>query len=271
MKQQKEEILWDVDLDELDPVQVERVSDAAVAPIAPALVPTPPPVTPPPATPPPAIPPPVTPPPVIPPPVIPPPAIPPPAVAPPGKEIPRILDFPTPGAKQLVRGERFDLGAILAQKPLIAIELIATNAATLKLICLGLDAAEKITATAYCVGPRQPMSPCGGISHQTKPDGGQSILVRAAMLPPVIKRLEVSVVAADSGTPVGSGVAGIRLLAGDQVVAESWHLDAACAGSSCATLVEIYERQGTWRMRMIGEVIAPSVNELLALHGAKAT
>jgi stress response protein SCP2 len=65
-------------------------------------------------------------------------------------------------------------------------------------------------------------------------------------------------------------VEGIRLRAGGAVIAESTHLDSACASSACATLVEIYERQGTWRMRVIGEVLAGSVDELLAKHGAKA-
>jgi len=169
-----------------------------------------------------------------------------------------------------VRGERFDLGPILAQKPQVAVELITEDPTVLKLICLGLDAAERITDPAYCVGPRQPASPCGGISHHTAQDGGQAILVRAGSLSSAIKRLEVSVVTAEPSETLGPGVEGVRLCAGDSVVAESRHLDSACAASSCATLVEIYERQGTWRMRMIGEVLACSAKELLAKHGAKA-
>jgi stress response protein SCP2 len=174
-------------------------------------------------------------------------------------------------AKKLIRGERFDLGPIFAQKPQISIELISSNPAEVKLICLGLDAAEIVAGTAYCVGPRQPSSPCGGITHAARTDDGQEILVRASILPANIKRLELSVVSSDSGASLGNMVEGIRLWAGDIVVAESRHLDPACASSSCATLVEIYERQGIWRMRMIGEVLAHSVNELLAKHGAKTS
>ncbi len=171
--------------------------------------------------------------------------------------------------KELVRGERLDLGPIFAQNPQISIELISSNPAAVKLICLGLDADEIVAGSAYCVGPRQPVSHCGGVSHAVRGGGGQEILFRASILPISIKRLEVSVVSSGSGASLGNTVEGIRLWAGDLVVAESRHLDPACASSSCATLVEIYERQGIWRMRMIGEVIAHSVNELLAKHGAK--
>jgi stress response protein SCP2 len=174
-------------------------------------------------------------------------------------------------AKKLIRGERFDLGPIFAQKPQISIELISSNPAAVKLICLGLDAAEIVAGTAYCVGPRQPASPCGGITHAARTDGGQEILVRASILPAGIKRLEVSVVTSDSTANLGNTVEGIRLWAGGIAVAESSNLDPVCASSSCATLVEIYERQGTWRMRVIGEVLARSVNELLAKHGAKTS
>ena len=175
---------------------------------------------------------------------------------------------PTCG-KKLVRGERLDLAPLFAQNSQIEIELISSNPASVKLICLGLDAAEIVAGTAYCVGPRQPSSACGGITHAARTDGGQEIHVRASILPANIQRLEVSVVTSDSAANLGNTVEGIRLRAGDVVVAESRHLDPACASSSCATLVEIYERQGTWRMRVIGEVLARSVNDLLAKHGAK--
>jgi len=171
--------------------------------------------------------------------------------------------------KDLVPGERFDLGPIFAQKPQISIELISSKPAAVKLICLGLDAAEIVAGTAYCVGPRQPSSPCGGITHAARTDRGQEIIVCASILPANIKRLEVAVVTSDSAASLGNTMEGIRLWAGDMVVAESRHLDPACASSSCATLVEIYERQGSWRMRMIGAVLARSVNDLLAKHGAK--
>ena len=71
-------------------------------------------------------------------------------------------------------------------------------------------------------------------------------------------------------SPVGRWVLGVKLRAGTGVVAESRHMDPACQASSCATLAEIYERQDRWRMRMIGEVLAPTVQKLLAVHGAKA-
>ena len=189
-------------------------------------------------------------------------------VAPASPQQPDTIPQPACG-KKLVRGERLDLAPLFAQKSQIEIELISSNPASVKLICLGLDAAEIVAGTAYCVGPRQPSSACGGITHAARTDGGQEIHVRASILPANIKRLEVSVVTSDSAANLGNTVEGIRLRAGDVVVAESRHLDPACASSSCATLVEIYERQGTWRMRVIGEVLARSVNDLLAKHGAK--
>jgi stress response protein SCP2 len=172
--------------------------------------------------------------------------------------------------KSLVRGERFDLSAIVAQHPVIQFELIAmAGAIPVKLICLGLEASEILAGSAYCVGPRQPSSPCGGIIHQIEHDGRQSILIRVGSLPPTVKRVEVSVVSGDPASSLGRSVVGVRFLAGGAVVAESRSLDETCSDSTCATLVEVYEREGTWRMRIIGQVVARSVNELLAKHGAK--
>lgn len=179
-------------------------------------------------------------------------------------------NVPVVQVKSLVCGERFDLSAIVAQYPVIQFELIAVaGAIPLKLICLGLEASEILAGPAYCVGPRQPSSPCGGIIHQTEHDGRQSILIRVGSLPPSVKRVEISVISGDPASYLGRSVVGVRFLAGGAVVAESRSLDETCADSTCATLVEVYEREGTWRMRIIGQVIARSVNELLAKHGAK--
>ncbi len=176
----------------------------------------------------------------------------------------------TPKIKELIRGERFDLSSVFSQNPQIKIELISMTPDTVKLIALGLEATEILAGSQYCVGPRVPSSPCGAISHITSANNVQAIQFRACILPQNIKRVEVSVVSADPALPIGSGLIGFRLIAGDSVIVESKDLDPLCASSKCSTILEIYERQGVWRLRMIGEVLAPDVQKLLALHGAKA-
>jgi stress response protein SCP2 len=86
-------------------------------------------------------------------------------------------------------------------------------------------------------------------------------------LPAHLKRLEFSAVAAATGGVVGSGVTGVRIGTSNGA-AESTDLSSDCASSACVTLVEVYERQGEWRLRVIGEVVANSVDELLKKHGA---
>ena len=188
-----------------------------------------------------------------------------------------VVDLPTvdvrgpQNVKELVRGERFDLSPVLAKNPQIKIELISMNSKSVKLIALGLESSEILAGSDYCVGPRLTSSPCGAITHDTMADGGQSILIRAGILPQNIKRIEISVVSSDPALPIGNGLVGFRLIAGDSVIIESRNLDPLCASSKCATILEIYERQGVWRLRMIGEVLAPDVQKLLALHGAKTS
>lgn len=205
----------------------------------------------------------------------------PPAAGPPPLPVPQIQQIPavptpdvvvnTPKIKELVKGERFDLSSVLRQNPQIKIELISMSPNTVKLIALGLEASEILAGSEYCVGPRVPSSPCGAISHITSANNVQAIQLRAGILPQNIKRVEISVVSADPALPIGTGLLGFRLVASDSVIVESRNLDPLCASSKCATILEIYERQGVWRLRMIGEVLAPDTQKLLALHGAKTS
>jgi stress response protein SCP2 len=194
----------------------------------------------------------------------------PPTGSPPILPVPSAPPFVnTPKIKELIRGERFDLSSVFSQNPQIKIELISMSPDTVKLIALGLESTEILAGSQYCVGPRVPSSPCGAISHITSANNVQAIQFRAGILPQNIKRVEVSVVSADPALPIGAGLIGFRLIAGDSVIIESRDLNALCASSKCSTILEIYERQGVWRLRMIGEVLAPDVQKLLALHGAK--
>jgi stress response protein SCP2 len=177
----------------------------------------------------------------------------------------------TPKIKELVKGERFDLSSVLTQNPHIKIELVSMSPNAVKLIALGLEASEILAGSEYCVGPRVPSSPCGAITHITSANNVQAIQLRAGILPKNIKRVEISVVSADPALPIGTGLVGFRLIASESVIVESRNLDPLCASSKCATILEIYERQGVWRLRMIGEVLAPDVQKLLALHGAKTS
>jgi stress response protein SCP2 len=169
--------------------------------------------------------------------------------------------------RQLVRGERLELKSLLSGESGITFDLLGPSPEAVKFICLGLDANERLVGPEYCVGPRQPFSPCRGIHHQTTTGGGHSITLYPASLPANLKRLEFSAVAATPGGIVGTAVTGLRI-GNSKGTAESTDLSLECASSACVTLVEVYDRQGEWRLRVIGEVVANSVDELLRKHGA---
>jgi len=170
-------------------------------------------------------------------------------------------------ARRLVRGERLELKSLLVGEPPITFELLGPRPGEVKFICLGLDEDERLAGPEYCVGPRQPTSPCGGIHYQETVSGGHSIILCLASLPNNIRRLEFSAVAAATGGSVGKGVTGLRIGTSNGTV-ESTDLSSDCASSACVTLVEVYERKGEWRLRIICEVLATSVDELLKNHGA---
>jgi len=178
-----------------------------------------------------------------------------------------VATAPVQPPRRLVRGERLDLNSLLFGEPRITFELLGPNPDDVKFLCLGLDGDERVLGPEYCVGPRQPSSPCGGILYQTTAGGGHSMVLCPSSLPTNLKRLEFSAVAAEAGGVVGSGATGVRIST-TREAAESTDLSPDCAASACATLVEVYERQGEWRLRVIGEVLAASVDELLKKHGA---
>jgi stress response protein SCP2 len=169
--------------------------------------------------------------------------------------------------RQLVRGERLELKSLLLGESGITFDLLGPSPEAVKFICLGLDANERLVGPEYCVGPRQPFSPCGGIHYQATTGGGHSITLYPSSLPANLKRLEFSAVAATPGGIVGTAVTGLRI-GNSKGTAESTDLSLECASSACVTLVEVYDRQGEWRLRVIGEVVANSVDELLRKHGA---
>lgn len=178
-----------------------------------------------------------------------------------------VVAAPVQPPRQLVRGERLDLKSLLFGESRITFELLGPNPGDVKFLCLGLDKDERLLGPEYCVGPRQTSSPCGGILYQATSGGGHSIDLCPANLPTNLKRLEFSAVAAAADGVVGKGAAGVRIRT-SRGSAESADQSPECASSACATLVEVYERQGEWRLRVIGEVLAKSVDELLKKHGA---
>lgn len=169
--------------------------------------------------------------------------------------------------RRLVRGERLELKSLLLGDPRITFELLGHFPGKVKFLCLGLNKDERLAGPEYCVGPRQPTSPCGGIHYQETVGGGHSIILCLASLPNYIRRLEFSAVAAAPGGSVGKGVTGLRIGTSNGTV-ETTDMSSDCASSACVTLVEVYDRQGEWRLRVVCEVVANSVDELLKKHGA---
>lgn len=178
-----------------------------------------------------------------------------------------VASSPDQSTRRLVRGERLELKSLLLGESGITFDLLGPSPDAVKFICLGLDANERLVGPEYCVGPRQPFSPCRGIHYQATTGGGHSITLYPSSLPANLKRLEFSAVAATPGGIVGTAVTGLRI-GNSKGEAESTDLSLECASSACVTLVEVYDRQGEWRLRVIGEVVANSVDELLRKHGA---
>jgi stress response protein SCP2 len=191
--------------------------------------------------------------------------VPPPIPAP--ADTAAVVTAPVQPPRPLVRGERLDLRSLLFGESQITFELLGPNPSDVKFLCLGLDEDERLLGPEYCVGPRQPSSPCGSILYQATAGGGHSIVLCPSSLPTNLKRLEFSAVAATSSGIVGSGATGVRIRTSREA-AESSDLSPDCAASACATLLEVYERRGEWRLRVIGAVLADSVDELLKKHGA---
>jgi tellurite resistance protein TerA len=124
---------------------------------------------------------------------------------------------------------------------------------TLDFACFGLDGQGKLSDERYMTFFNQPATPCGGVSLAMPSGDAAGFAVDLAKLPPAIERLTVT--AALDGEGAMSKLTGghVRFLDGDREAARFSFTGADFAEERALMLLEIYRKDGIWRVCALGQ------------------
>lgn len=135
--------------------------------------------------------------------------------------------------------------------------------------CLGLDSDGKATDDRYVTFFNQPVTPCGGVSLAAPPGDAEGFELQLAALPPEVVRLLI-LVALDgesSFADVREGQA--RLLQGGHTLAYFPLRGVAASGEKALILLEIYRKDGIWRLAAVGQGYAGGMAAIATHYGVQ--
>lgn len=110
-----------------------------------------------------------------------------------------------------------------------------------------LTASGKVRGDTDMVFYNQPDSPCGGLKLSSRP-GESTFRLALDRLPPAIERIAFTATLSD-GTTFGAATS-VRIEARGQV---AYALETAGMTEAAVILAELYLRNGTWRLRAVGQ------------------
>ncbi|WP_246237569.1 TerD family protein [Caldichromatium japonicum] len=154
----------------------------------------------------------------------------------------------------LARGQRIKLIDLIpgGQRLNIGVSIEAAGMA-IDVACFGLDAQGRLADECYMVFYNQPASPCGGVSLIT-PAGDQSgFTVDLTRLPATIERLTVTAAIDGPGIMAQIRQGYVRILDGSREAARFAFSGSDFANERALVLVEIYRKEGLWRLAALGQ------------------
>jgi stress response protein SCP2 len=119
--------------------------------------------------------------------------------------------------------------------------------------CFGLDAAGKLSDERYMTFFNQPSTPCGGVCLTTPAGDAAGFAIDLAKLPPAIERLTVTAALDGEGAMSRIASGHVRLLDNDREAARFAFTGADFAEERALMLLEIYRKDGIWRVCALGQ------------------
>lgn len=163
---------------------------------------------------------------------------------------------------QIARGQRLKLADLGLTEPFsLAVEL--AGSLTIDVACFGLDAAKKLSDERYMTFFNQPSSPCGGVRLV----GNGRFEFDLARLPASIQSLTVTLAIDGAGEMNRLGPCAAALSKNGTPVASYAFEGSHFASERAVMLLEIYRKDGIWRLAAVGQGFNGGLDALVQHFG----
>ncbi len=154
----------------------------------------------------------------------------------------------------LTRGQRIKLAGlgVSGQRLSLGISIDAPGM-TIDFACFGLDAQGRLADERYMVFYNQPSSPCGGISLATPAGDQAGFALDLSRLPAMIERLTLTAAIDGVGTMSRIRQGYVRILEDHQELGRFAFSGADFAEERAMMLLELYRKEGHWRLAALGQ------------------
>ena len=153
-------------------------------------------------------------------------------------------------------GQRFTLG-VAASAPGL----------TLDFACFGLDGQGKLADERYMTFFNQPTTPCGGVGLATSAGDAAGFMIDLGKLPASIERLTLTAAIDGVGTMSRIDSGHVRFLDADRETGRFDFKGADFAAERALMLLEIYSKDGVWRICALGQGFNGGLDALVAHFG----
>jgi stress response protein SCP2 len=154
----------------------------------------------------------------------------------------------------LSRGQRAKIADVIPNGQTFTVGVTA-NAPGLVIdfACFGLDGGGKLSDERYMTFFNQPMTPCGGVGSVTPPGDTAGFSIDLGRLPAAIERLTITAAIDGAGTMSAIESGHVRFLNGGREAARFSFTGADFAEERALMLLEIYRKDGVWRLCALGQ------------------
>ena len=171
-------------------------------------------------------------------------------------------------AMTILRGQRLKLVDIIPDDSEFQLGIVCNSPGlTIDFACFGLDANEKLSDDRYMTFFNQPTTPCGGVSLNTPAGDSFGFAIALQKIPTTIYRLTVTAAVDGDGTMSQLNNSFIRFLLKGVEVARFSFTGSDFSAERALMLLEIYRRDGIWRVAATGQGFNGGLNTLVKHFG----
>lgn len=164
----------------------------------------------------------------------------------------------------IARGQRIKLQDLISSGTRFTLELrLDTGGLSVDAACFGLDAAKKLSDESYMTFFNQPVTPCGGVSFV----GTGRFEFDLERLPPTIASLVVTLAIDGPGMMNGLRPSSLHVVHEGVEVASHRFDGSAFAAERALMLLELYRKDGVWRLNAIGQGFNGGLDALIVHFG----
>ena len=172
----------------------------------------------------------------------------------------------------LSRGQRLKLTEIIPNNSEFQLGIACSGSGlAIDFSCFGLDVNGKLSNDRYMTFFNQPSTPCGGVSLNTPVRDNAGFTIALQKLPDAISRLIVTAAIDGNGTMSQLTSGYIRFLIKGNEVARFAFIGSDFSAERALMLLEIYRKDGIWRLSAIGQGFNGGLDALVKHFGGTVT